>query len=132
MLNHHDEICRVVLTAANVDERQPLARLADGGCPLIVADKGLISAELSADLADLGVELVTPLRRNMVDRRPPGQVRLAMRPRRRIETAFGQLVERFGINRTRGRDFWRRSARILRKILAYNFVVRFNNSVQFP
>jgi hypothetical protein len=131
LLNDHDEICAVVLSAANVDERQPLARLADGGCPLIFADKGLISAELSAELAELGVDLVTPLRRNMVDRRPPEQVRLAMRLRRRIETAFGQLVERFGINRTRGRDFWRWSARILRKILAYNFIVRFNNSVHF-
>ena len=119
-----------MLTAANVDERQPLARLADGGCPLIFADKGLISAQLGADLAECGVELVTPLRRNMVDRRPPERVRLAMRLRRRIETTFGQLVERFGINRTRGRDFWRWSARILRKILAYNFVVRFNNSIQ--
>ena len=130
LLNDRDEICAVMLTAANVDERQPLARLADGGCPLIFADKGLISAQLGADLAERGVALVTPLRRNMVDRRPPERVRLAMRLRRRIETTFGQLVERFGINRTRGRDFWRWSARILRKILAYNFVVRFNNSIQ--
>ena len=131
LLNEHDEICGAVLTAANIDERQPLDQLVDGSCPLIFADKGLISAELDADLAERGVELVTPLRRNMVDRRPPEPVHLAMRLRRRIETAFGQLVERFGINRTRGRDFWRWSARILRKILAYNFVVRFNNSGQF-
>lgn len=40
LLNDRDEICAVMLTAANVDERQPLARLADGGCPLIFADKG--------------------------------------------------------------------------------------------
>lgn len=62
----------------------------------------------------------------MVDERPPEQVRTAMRLRRRIETAFGQLVERFGIDRTKGRDLWRWSARILRKVLAYNLLVRFN------
>ena len=130
LLNDHDEICGAVLSAAIIDERQPLDQLVDASCPLIFADKGLISAELDADLAERGVELVTPLRRNMVDRRPPEPVHLAMRLRRRIETAFGQLVERFGIDRTRGRDFRRWSARILRKILAYNFVVRFSNSIQ--
>jgi len=41
-------------------------------------------------------------------------VRQAMRLRRRIETVFGRLVTEFGIARTKGRDFWRWSARILR------------------
>jgi Transposase DDE domain len=126
MLNEHDEICGMVITAANVDERVPLEQLANGCCPLLFADKGLISKELCSLLAERAVTLVTPYRCNMVDERPPEQVRTAMRLRRRIETAFGQLVEHFAIDRTKGRDLWRWSARILRKILAYNLLVRFN------
>src|ERR1700750_3196095 len=42
LLNDHDEICGVVLTAANVDERQPLAWLADGGRPPFFARKGAV------------------------------------------------------------------------------------------
>ena len=129
MLNEMDEVCGVIVTAANVDERLPLEQLADGPCPLIFADKGLLSARLEADLTERGVELVTPKRRNMSDTRPPKLVRMAMKLRRRIETAFGQLVERFGVNRTRGRDLWRWSARVLRKILAYNFTIRFKRLV---
>jgi hypothetical protein len=46
-----------------------------------------------------------------------------MRLRRGIETAFGRLVEDFGVLRNKGRDFWR--ARFLRKVLAYNLSLRF-------
>jgi Transposase DDE domain len=128
MLNENDEICGVIISAANVDERVPLEQLANGCCPLLFADKGLISKELCSLLAERAVTLVRPYRRNMVDERPPEQVHTAMKLRRRIETAFGQLVERFAINRTRGRDLWRWASRILRKILAYNLLVRFNTS----
>ena len=46
-----------------------------------------------------------------------------MRLRRGIETAC--LVEDFGVLRNKGRDFWRWSARFLRKVLAYNLSLRF-------
>jgi len=61
----------------------------------------------------------------MKDDRPKWVVRQAMRLRRRIETVFGRLVTEFGIARTKGRDFCRWSARILRKILAYNLLIRY-------
>ena len=53
----------------------------------------------------------------------PWLIRQAMRLRRGIETAFGRLVEDFGVLRNKGRDFWR--ARFLRKVLAYNLSLRF-------
>jgi len=55
----------------------------------------------------------------MKDGRPQWLIRQAMRLRQRIETAFGCLVEDFGVLRNKGRDFWRWSARFLRKVLAY-------------
>jgi hypothetical protein len=35
------------------------------------------------------------------------------------------LTEDFAIARTKGRDFWRWSSRVLRKILPYNLLLRF-------
>ena len=93
--------------------------------PFLFADKGLISADLADQLAGRGVDLTTPLRANMKDDRPPWLIRQAMRLRRGIETAFGRLVEDFGVLRNKGRDFWRWSARFLRKVLAYNLSYQF-------
>ena len=94
--------------------------------PFLFADKGLISADLADPLAGRGVDLTTPLRANMKDDRPPWLIRQAMRLRRGIETAFGRLVEDFGVLRNKGRDFWR--ARFLRKVLAYNLSLRFERT----
>ena len=94
--------------------------------PFLFADKGLISADLTDQLAGRGVDLTTPLRANMKDDRPPWLIRQAMRLRRGIETAC--LVEDFGVLRNKGRDFWRWSARFLRKVLAYNLSLRFERT----
>ena len=94
--------------------------------PFLFADKGLISADLADQLAGRGVDLTTPLRANMKD--DPWLIRQAMRLRRGIETAFGRLVEDFGVLRNKGRDFWRWSARFLRKVLAYNLSLRFERT----
>ena len=56
----------------------------------------------------------------------PWLIRQAMRLQRGIETAFGRLVEDFGVLRNKGRDSWR--ARFLRKVLAYNLSLRFERT----
>jgi Transposase DDE domain len=124
-MNSHGEIYRLWLGPANVDEREMVEATAFGMHSLLLADKGLISPVLTDLMLGRGIDLTTPLRRNMKDARPHWVVRQAMRLRRRVETALGVLTEHFAIARTRGRDFWRWSSRILRKILAYNLLHRF-------
>jgi hypothetical protein len=124
MMNSNGEIFHVWLGPANVDERVRVDETEVDMPGHLLADKGLISRELSATLAARGTVLTTPMRKNMRDDRPKSLVRRAMRLRRRIETAFGRLVDGFGITRTRGRDFRRWSARVFRKILAYNVLLR--------
>jgi hypothetical protein len=92
---------------------------------LLFADKGLISPELVLALAERGTDLVTPFRRNMRDMRPQWVVAQATRLRRLIETAFSRLTDGFSVARSKGRDFWRWSARALRKVLSYNLLMRF-------
>jgi DDE family transposase len=125
LMNSNNEIFRYWIGPANVDEREMLMGTAVGMSGLLLADKGLISNALEGQLAGEGICLTVPYRKNMPDDRPRWVLRQAMRLRRRIETAFSRLVQWFGITRTNGRDFWRWSARILRKILAYNLFLRF-------
>ena len=129
LMNARDEIYRVWLGPANGDEREMLAGIGTGMAGLLFADKGLISPHLAYTLAGRGVTLVTPLKRNMRKTRPQWVLGQAMRLRRRIETVFGRLTDGFAIARIRGRDFWRWSARVIRKVLAYNLLLRFGRDV---
>ena len=52
--------------------------------------------------------------------------------RRVIETAFGQLAERFHIKRTWARDVWHLSHRVIRKILGHTVAVWINLSLGRP
>ncbi len=56
----------------------------------------------------------------MKDNRPKKFVKLIMRVRRRIETVIGQLAHYFDIEHSDCRNMWRMTARIARKLLAYN------------
>jgi Transposase DDE domain len=125
LMNSRDEIYRIWLGPANVDEREMLGGIGVDLAGRLFADTGLISPELTCTLAGRGVTLVTPLKRNMRETRPQWVLGQAMRLRRRIETAFGRLTDGFAIVRNRGRDFWRWSARVIRKVLAYNLLLRF-------
>lgn len=129
LMNSEGEIFRIWLGAANIDERVMLEAVSIAAPGLLLADKGLISKELSATLAERETLLTTPMRKNMRDDRPQSIVQHAMRLRRRIETAFSRLVDGFNIARTRGRDFRRWSARICRKVLAYNVLLRLDRAM---
>lgn len=129
LMNPEGEIFRVWLGAANIDERVMLEAASIAMPGLLLADKGLISKELSAVLAEREILLTTPMRKNMRDDRPKSIVQHGMRLRRRIETAFGRLVDGFNITRTHGRDFRRWSARICRKVLAYNVLLRLDRAM---
>lgn len=128
LMNSNDEIFCWWIGPANVDEREMLMCTAVGMSGLLFADKGLISAARADLLAYREIQLTTPYRKNMRDDRPRWVVQQAMRLRRRLETAFGRLVGSFGITRTNGRDLWRWTARIVRKILAYNLLLRFERT----
>ena len=129
LMNSEGETFRVWLGAANIDGRVMLKAVSIATPGLLLAGKGLISKEPSATLAERETPLMTPMRKNIRDDRPQSIVGRAMRLRRRIETAFGRLVDGFNIARTRGRDFRRWSARICRKVLAYNVLLRLDRAM---
>ena len=81
-------------TGANADERDACPELIEGIKGLLLGDKGFIRPELTKDLSDKGIYLQTPLRDNMVDKRPRSFLRWMMGTRRLVETQ-GLLIRKF-------------------------------------
>jgi len=118
-INGEGSLSAFMLTPANGSEREALRDTAEGITGLMLADKGFISEPLKAELANLGLDLQTPLRDNMEDTRNPDFVQWILSTRRLIETVIGQLTERFRINAIRVKDFLHLQARVARKLLAH-------------
>jgi hypothetical protein len=116
----------ITLTAANIDERDSaydLLQMIEG---LLLGDKGYIRPQFKADCAALGIDLQTPLRINLAERRPRWWLRLLRRLRKRIETVISQLEQRFGLAKTRARDVGHLTNQVTRKLLAHTLGVWLN------
>ncbi len=92
------------LTPANIDERDVLPEIVGSTKGMLLADKGLIKPQLTQELLKHGINLQTPLRRNMADDRPKWFVQQIVSKRRLVETVIGQLVDRFNIQAVRAQD----------------------------
>ncbi|MCX7338875.1 MAG: IS982 family transposase [Alphaproteobacteria bacterium] len=114
------------IAQANVDERDMVPELAANRSGMLLADKGLIRPELKALLTAQGLDLQTPLRKNMPDSRPKEIVSTMMNIRRKVETVIGQLSERFRIQSIKAKDLWHLCAKVGRKILAHTVCFMFN------
>ena len=107
------------LTPANSDERDAAYDFLDKISGMLIGDKGYIRPEFKSDCQALGIDLQTPVRRNMKDSRPKWFVKLILRIRRRIETVIGQLSKYFDIESCGCRDMWHLTSRMARKMLAF-------------
>jgi hypothetical protein len=139
LMNENKEICQFSLNSANIDERVMLRGFFEKKSRnniIIIADKGLIGKDLQKDLLKQNVRLITPLRKNMkrIDNVvPENPVTLShlMKFRRKIETIFSILSERFGINRIKSQNIIAFSSKVQRKIMAYNIYNKFKNQIDF-
>lgn len=115
---------------ANVDERDVLPDTTQGISGLLIGDKGYIRPLLRQELFEKGIDLQTPLRKNMVDTRPESFVQQLMSARRLVETVIGQLTGRFNIEKVRARDLWHLTNRFVRKLLAHTVAVFLNHRLK--
>lgn len=118
--------------AANHDEVEGVGECLHGQTGLMPGDKGFIRPIHQTELQTIGLNLQTPLRRNMKDDRPKEYVQELMRERRLVETVIGQLTERFHIQRIRARDQWHLTVRIFRKVLSHTVAVFLNKMLGNP
>ena len=116
----------ITLTSANVDEREAAYDVLQAIAGLVLGDKGYIRPQFKADCEALGIDLQTPVRQNMKERRPRWWLTLLQRVRKRIETVISQFEQRFGLAKTRARDAWHLTNQVTRKLLAHTVGVWLN------
>lgn len=131
-INFSGMITGYTFAPANCDERDVAPEITQGIHGLLGADKGYLRPELKQYYAFQHVDLQTPYRKNMVDLRPKGSMRILMNARRKIETVIGQLTDRFHIQKVRARDMWHLSHRVIRKIVSHTISVVLNTRLGNP
>ncbi len=125
-------ISGIVVTAANIGERETLWEMVPPIQGLLTGDKGYIGQQLQEELQLENIQLETPKRSNMKDERSPKFVKCLMSKRRLVETLIGQLTKRPHTPKTRARDLWHLINCITRKIIADTIGIYLNRLLGRP
>jgi hypothetical protein len=116
------------LAPANVSDLAMVDQLDPPTGSVGVGDRGYWSPRVRGELASAGVTFLAPFQSRKTDPNPDRSRRLS-RVRWVIETAFGQLAERFRVKRTWARDLWHLTHRVIRKVLGHTVAVWINLSL---
>lgn len=119
VINDKGELMAFKLTAGNVDDRKPALDLMRHLTGKLFGDKGYISQELSEELMEQGVQLITRLKKNMKNKLMLYFDKLLLRKRALVETVNDQLKNISQIEHTRHRSIWNFAANILAALCAY-------------
>jgi hypothetical protein len=117
--NDVGELLACRLTPGNTDDRRPLPQMAQGLFGKLIGDKGYLSKGLVAWLLERGVELLTPIKRNMKPRLVRLNDKLLLRKRVLIETINDQLKNISQIEHSRHRSPANFLVNVLAGLLAY-------------
>jgi hypothetical protein len=119
-----------LLTPANIEVHSK--GLTRGFKELIIGDKGFISQSLKDRLKFRGIDLQTPLKKNMKNTRDSKFVVKIKSIRRLVETVIGQFNDRLNIARIRVKDTWHLVACLSRKTLTHTIGVFLNKQLNRP
>jgi hypothetical protein len=119
------------IAAANVHELAALPALTEATQGTLVGDRNYWSPKVTAEWQQYGVDLLAPYRTAKRDPHPRWSARLS-RVRYRIDTVFGQLVDRCAVKRLWARDLWHLSNRLLRTVLMHTLAVLLNVELGHP
>ncbi|HEU5430608.1 MAG TPA: transposase [Thermomicrobiales bacterium] len=118
-------IADLVLAPANVSEPEVARALAAEMTGYLIGYRNYWSPLLTEDVAAHGICLLAPYR--VTSRDPdPARSRFLSPIRYRIETVFGQLVDRCHAKRVWARDPWQLASRFLRKALSHTIALLLN------
>jgi transposase len=119
IINSRGELIRLKLTPGNVDDRKPIPELCQGLFGQLFADKGYLGKELAEILAKQGIQLITPLRKNMKAVPRTDFEKAILRRRALIETVFDELKNLCQIEHTRHRSVANFVVNLMAGIMAY-------------
>lgn len=123
IINDRGEILDFILTAGNVDDREPLKsmELHKRIFGKLFGDKGYIGKDLFEQLFDGGVHLITKLRKNMKNALMLLHDRIMLRKKNLIESVNDELKNICQIEHTRHRSFDNFIINLLSALAAYSF-----------
>lgn len=130
-LNWPGLITRFSVAPANVHELRVVPELTEDTQGILVGDRNYWSPRLAEELDREGVTLLAPFGSAKRDPRPRWSSFLS-RLRYRIDTVFGQLVDRYQAKRVWARDAWHLRSRLLRKVLSHTIAFSLNQDQGNP
>lgn len=119
IINHPGEIISARLTAGNVDDRKPVPDMASGIFGDLFGDKGYLSNSLKEKLKDMGINLITKVRRNMKKVKHTDFEKAVLSKRAVIETVFDELKNLCQIEHSRHRSINNFIVNLLSGLVAY-------------
>jgi hypothetical protein len=120
VVNDQGDLVAFCLSPGNVDDRKPVPQLAAKLWGKLFGDRGYISQALFEELFAEGVQLITPIRKNMKNRLMPLWDKLLLRKRSIIETINDQLKNISQIAHTRHRSVTNFLVNLIAGLLAYS------------
>ena len=116
------------ITPASTDDREGLRDIVETQSNLVIlGDKGYTGENLSHEMAEKGICLMTLKRSNSKTDWPKSVRQLIFKLRRRVETVFSQLSEQLNAERVLAKSFQGLCTRLVNKILAYNLCMVLNS-----
>ncbi len=116
-------IVEIDLAPANAHDLRLAEELLEGAKGWALGDRNYWSPELAERLGEEGLGLLAPYKSKKKEEKP--WPRWLVQKRRRIETVFSQLVERYRAKKVWARDRWHLTSRFTRKVLSHTMAVYF-------
>ena len=121
VINDKGEILACKVTPGNVDDRQPIPEITEGLTGKIFGDKGYISEKLTKLLLEGGLQLITPIKKNMQNKLIPLIDKIILRKRSIIETINDLLKNNCNIDHSRHRSPLNFMVNIISGLIAYTY-----------
>ena len=119
IINDSGEILSCQITPGNVDDRTNLSLMTQGITGKMFGDKGYIKKELFEQLLNRGLQLITPLKSNMINKLVPMNDKLLLRKRSVIETVNDQLKNISYLVHSRHRSLHNFMLNLITALIAY-------------
>ena len=124
-------ITRFDVAPANIHETAVVPELVAGTQGLLAGDRNYWNPALKEELAREALQLEAPFRKASSDPWPKRSALLSG-VRYRIDTTFGQLVDRYQVKRVWAKDWWHLHSRLLRKVLSHTLALFLNQAQGNP
>jgi len=121
IINEYGEILALSVTPGNIDDRAPVPMMTKGLWGKLFGDKGYISKQLSEALMKDGLQLITPLKKNMKNKLIPLTDKLLLRKRSIIETVNDLLKNSCHIEHSRHRSPINFLVNLLSSLIGYSY-----------